>query len=226
MQRQLILHRMSVYEKQKQCATQEEMNEMKAYLRNLVFAAVVIGMTAVFTGCSGMSWSEMQDKGKELLEQGKEVNRQLESEAEKVNSGLTSENMQFGDGWSSVLGKNNIRIQYAQSEEPENKIMIEDTKEWLSQLLIEQWEPADSFPTNGKNEIVFFIQQPINEEEPNGDYKNIANLRYFPENDCIAITVGKGLLDLSDTFEVQEDGFTSVYRVPEDTIKYLKEQVN
>lgn len=54
-------------------------------------AAVILVLFSC-TGCTGMSWDDMKAKGEELLDQGKQINQQLEEEAKEINS-----NMLFGE---------------------------------------------------------------------------------------------------------------------------------
>ena len=53
---------------------------------------IILALLSVFmlTGCFGSVWNVMKDEGKKLLEQGQELNQQLESEARDVNSSWMS----------------------------------------------------------------------------------------------------------------------------------------
>lgn len=53
---------------------------------------IILALLSVFmlAGCSGQTWDTMKDEGKKLLEQGQELNQQLESEARDVNSSWMS----------------------------------------------------------------------------------------------------------------------------------------
>lgn len=53
---------------------------------------IILALLSVFmlAGCSGSAWDVMKDEGKKLLEQGQELNQQLESEARDVNSSWMS----------------------------------------------------------------------------------------------------------------------------------------
>lgn len=42
----------------------------------------------------------------------------------------------------------------------------------------------------------------------------------------MAVTIGKGLIDLSEEFELSENKFSSVYYVPEEIMEYLEGFVN
>lgn len=59
--------------------------------RARVMAAIIL-MLLSCTGCTGMSWDDMKEKGKELLDQGEQINQQLVEEAEEINN-----NILFGD---------------------------------------------------------------------------------------------------------------------------------
>ena len=53
---------------------------------------IILALLSVFmlAGCSESAWDVMKDEGKKLLEQGQELNQQLESEARDVNSSWMS----------------------------------------------------------------------------------------------------------------------------------------
>lgn len=196
---------------------------MENLSRRKICVALAIMLIFSCTGCAGMSWEDMKSEGKSLLEQGENVNQQLASDAAEVNSELMTGNinLQAGDGWKSVFEKENLRIQYASTENLENKITIEDSDAFIEQLSLEQWELSDDFPADTESEVIFFIQQPVSNKMPDGKYKNIANVRCFPEEKYLTITIGSGLIDLSDEFELQDNEFSSVYRVPEECVNYL-----
>lgn len=56
---------------------------------------VVIGGVLMLscTGCAGMTWDEMKEEGANLVQQGAEINRNLESEAADMNSSVLSGNV-------------------------------------------------------------------------------------------------------------------------------------
>ena len=49
---------------------------------------LIMTLSAAFmmAGCSGLAWDAMKEEGRKLQQQGKKLNRQLESEANEVNS--------------------------------------------------------------------------------------------------------------------------------------------
>ncbi len=53
-----------------------------------ILAVTGIGLMIAtgLTGCSGALWNSMKQQGDDLMQQGKEINEQLSSEAEEVNT--------------------------------------------------------------------------------------------------------------------------------------------
>lgn len=49
---------------------------------------IILALLSVFmlAGCSGPAWDAMKEEGRKLQQQGQELNQQLESEANEVNS--------------------------------------------------------------------------------------------------------------------------------------------
>ena len=49
---------------------------------------LILTLSAAFmlAGCSGPAWDAMKEEGRKLQQQGQELNQQLESEANEVNS--------------------------------------------------------------------------------------------------------------------------------------------
>lgn len=186
---------------------------------------VVIGSVLMLscTGCAGMTWDEMKEEGASLVQQGAEINRNLESEAADMNSSVLSGNVDMQKGWKTVFEKSDLKIQYAQTDEIETKTDVTDTHAFIENLCLEEWELTDEFPENTDCEILYFIQEPVARNVQPQEYKNIANMRCLPDEGYVIITIGEGLIDLSDTFEPEQNGYTSVYKVPEDVIHFLQD---
>lgn len=175
------------------------------------------------TGCAGMTWDEMKEEGANLVQQGAEINRNLESEAADMNSSVLSGNVDLQKGWKMVFEKSNLKIQYAQTDEIEAKTDVTDTHAFIESLCLEEWELTDEFPENTDCEIIYFIQEPVAQNVQPQKYKNIANMRCLPDEGYVIITIGEGLIDMSDTFEPEQNGYTSVYKVSEDVIHFLQD---
>lgn len=188
-----------------------------------LIAAMCIALIIACTGCAGISWGDMKEQGASLLEQGGELNKELSESAAEVNREILSSDTEFRNGWKSILEeKENLRIQYADWNNIKEKKNIEDFSSFVEALHLEEWKLTEGFPEGVKGGTVFFVQEPVNDKKTEGKYKNIANVRCFPEEGYVTITVAKGLIDLSESFEPQNDNFTSVYQVPEEVIEYLE----
>lgn len=186
---------------------------------------VVIGGVLMLscTGCAGMTWDEMKEEGANLMQQGEEINQNLKSEAADMNSSVLSGNVDLQKGWKTVFEKNGLQIQYAQTDDIEAKTEIEDVNAFIEALDLEEWELTDDFPENTDCEIIYFIQEPVTKKGQTQEYKNIANMRCLPDEGYVLITIGEGLIDLSDTFELEQNSYTSVYKVPEEVILFLQD---
>lgn len=185
---------------------------------------VVIGGILMLscTGCAGMSWDEMKEEGAKLIQQGEEINENLKSEAADMNSSILSGNIDLQKGWKIVFEKSDLKIQYAQTDEIEEKTDITDIHVFIENLCLEEWELTDDFPDNTDCEIIYFIQETVAKNVQTHEYKNIANMRCLPDEGYVVITIGEGLIDLSDIFEPKQDSYTSVYKVPEDVVQFLQ----
>ena len=187
---------------------------------------VVIGGILLLscTGCAGMSWDEMKEEGAKLIQQGEEINENLKSEAADMNSSILSGNIDLQKGWKIVFEKSDLKIQYAQTDEIEEKTDITDINVFIENLYLEEWELTDDFPENTDCEIIYFIQEPVAKNVQTHEYKNIANMRCLPDEGYVLITIGEGLIDLSNIFEPMQDSYTSVYKVPEDVVQFLQDK--
>lgn len=183
----------------------------------LAVAAGCLMLSFVCTGCYGLSNDEMESQWDRLMEQGQSLHEELVSDAIETNSDIL-----FVGDKKFVFETEGLRIRYAEADDTDDKITVTDTEGFVESLSLEQWESVNILPSSNPDETVFFVQQPVTESGVNDDYKNIANLRIFPEEGYITITVGKGLIDLSDTFEIKDDGYTSTYKVSDDVIQYLQ----
>ena len=187
---------------------------------------VVIGGILMLscTGCAGMSWDEMKEEGAKLIQQGEEINENLKSEAVDMNSSILSGNIDLQKGWKIAFEKSDLKIQYAQTDEIEEKTDITDIHVFIENLCLEEWELTDDFPENTDCEIIYFIQEPVAKNVKTHEYKNIANMRCLPDEGYVLITIGEGLIDLSNIFEPMQDSYTSVYKVPEDVVQFLQDK--
>lgn len=185
----------------------------------LVMGSMVLGISC--TGCAGLTLDDMRTEGKELLEQGAQVNRKIVTDAVDTNQQVLNGEKGLDSGWKKVFEKEDLRIQYASPQRLDEKGTIESVEEFLEMAVPEQWQRTSEFPVKDEVELIFFVQQKITTKKSEEKYKNIANIRVFPEEKYVAITVAKGLIDLSEEFELNNNEFSTIYLVPEETVEYL-----
>lgn len=195
---------------------------MSISLKKKVIPVLGLMLLLLCTGCSDAVWDEMKEEGKELLEQSDEMNKELVAEANEVNTNVILNNVKTAKGWASLFEKENLRIQYVLSDKPDEKNTIENTEEFVEQMAVEQWKLTDEFPSDTQTEILFFIQEPISDGLDDSQYKNIANLRYFPEENYVTLTIGEWLVDSSENFDLEKTSLSSVYQVPDTVIDVLQ----
>lgn len=179
-------------------------------------------------GVSTMGYTNVSAMQIELMrEQATSVSRPASSETDTAkgntqqndSSVQTSENEQ--NDHESILAANNVKIQYAKANDKEF-LVYENAKEFLEGLKIDDWKESDMLPES-TSPNVFLIEGTV--PGHSDEFETVANLRYFPEEKCVAVTSGKGMPDEPESFSMQQNN-TSVYKVSEETIHFLEEVQN
>lgn len=66
---------------------------MKKGLKRAALVTLTLSMAVLCVGCTGEQWEMMKQEGKDLLEQGAELNEQLADKAKEVNEKFSGESV-------------------------------------------------------------------------------------------------------------------------------------
>jgi len=66
---------------------------MKKGLKRAALVTLTLSMAVLCAGCTGKQWEMMKQEGKDLLEQGAELNEQLADKAKEVNEKFSGESV-------------------------------------------------------------------------------------------------------------------------------------
>ena len=179
-------------------------------------------------GVSTMGYTNVSAMQIELMrEQATYINQPASSETDTVkentqpedSSVQTSKNEQ--NEHESILAANNVKIQYPKADDKEF-LLYENAEAFLEGLKIDEWKESDMLPES-TSPNVFLIEETV--PGHSDEFETVANLRYFPEEKCVAVTSGKGMPDEPESFTMQQNN-TSVYKVSEETIHFLEAVLN